>query len=167
MKSQRPSKQFKTWPAGFLITVNVAFVLCDMSVSDELCKLAELSLQAVVLSVLLESAMDEVSSGGGCGSGILLDERLGTGLGITEMEFGSVFKGSNASDAVEIVLTLWLSKEGSVSIGLEILCEEACESSSSDGTIDMVLALLTGGCSTSGICISRSFNESTTASMNI
>ena len=87
----------------------MAFVLCDMSVSDELCKLAELSLQAVVLSVLLESATDEVSSGGGCGSGILLDERLGTGLGITEMEFGSVFKGSNASDAVEIVLTHWLS----------------------------------------------------------
>ena len=145
----------------------MAFVLCEMSVSDELCKLAELSLPVEALSVSPDSVTDEVSNGGSGDDGILLDERLGTGLGITEMEFGSVFKGSNASDAVEIVLTLWLSKEGSVSIGLEILCEEACESSSSDGSIDMVLALLTGGCSTSGIRISRSFNESTTASMNI
>lgn len=147
----------------------MAFVLCEMSVSDELCKLAELSLPVEALSVSPDSVTDEVSNGGSGDDGILLDERLVTGLGITEMEFDSVFKGSNASDEVEIVLSLWLSKEDSVSTGLEISCElEACESFLSDGSIDMVLlALLTGGCSTSGIRISRSFNESITASVNI
>lgn len=49
-----------TWLAGFLTTVTVAFVLCEMSASDELRTLAELSLRAEVL-VWLISVTDEVS----------------------------------------------------------------------------------------------------------
>ena len=70
-----------TWPAGFLTTVTVAFVLCDMSVSDELCTLAELSLRAEPLA-LLDSVTDEVSGvgcGGGSSVGAASNERLGPG----------------------------------------------------------------------------------------
>jgi len=116
-----------------------------MSVSDELCKVAELSLLVEALSVILP-----LSNGG---SDILFEERLG----IIEMEFDSVFKGSHTSDAVEIVAavecTQFLSKEDSICTGLEISCEEPCESFLSDGSTDMVC-----GCSTSG---------SITVSMNI
>lgn len=148
-----------TWPAGFLTTVTVAFVLCDMSVSDELCTLAELSLRVEPL-VLLDSVTDEVPGGGGGGSGAPTNERVGTGVGsdtkfwecITETESDSAFNGVHSSDAVEIVLdfesVLCLTKEDS-------------------GSTDAVLTLLAGGCSACGLLVSRSFSDSITASMNI
>lgn len=169
-----------TWPAGFLTTVTVAFVLCDMSVSDELCTLAELSLRVEPL-VQLDSVTDEVLGGGGGGGdgGAPTNERVGTGVGsdtkfwewITETEFESAFNGVHSSDAVEIVLhfesVLCLTNENSVSIGPEISCEAARESSLTDGSIEAVLTLLAGGCSTCGLLVSRSFSDSITASMNI
>lgn len=89
------------------------------------------------------------------------------------MEFDSAFKGSHTSDAAEVVWVvecmLCLTKEDSVSTGLEISCEEPCdcESSLSDGSTDMVITLLMVGCSTCGFLMSRSFVDSVTASMNI
>lgn len=164
-----------TWPAGFLTTVTVALVLCDMSVSDELCKLAELSLRAEPL-VLLDSVTDEVSNGGGGGgsgappTGIGSDAKFWEWF--TEMVFASAFNGTHSSDAVEVVLdfesVLSLTREdSSVAIGLEVSCEEACELSLSDGSTDTLPTLLAAGCSTFGFCTCMSFSDSITASMNI
>lgn len=104
------------------MTVNVALVLCDMSISDE---------QHFVLAELSQcEELDEVSSDGTDGAA-----------------FDSTFKGSNTTDAAEVV---------SVFIDLEILYEE---SSLSDD--------FNGGGSTCGFCIFPSFKDSITASINI
>ena len=182
LKSHRRIKPSMTWPAGFLTTVTVAFVLCDTSVSDELCKLAELSLLAEPL-VLLDSVTDDVSvgaDGGGCSCRCAgpSNETLGTGLGsdttfwewFTEMEFDSPFNGSHSSAVEEVVLdfesVVCLSEEDSVSTGLDISCQEAPLSDGSTAATDKELKLLVGW-SAFGFRTSRSFNDSITASMNI
>jgi len=177
-----------TWPAGFLTTVTVALVLCDMSVSDELFRLPELPLWAESL-VLLDSVTDDMSvdavgGGGGADSGGCdcncgtADERLGTELGLettywewfTEMEFDSPFNVSHSSGTEEVVLdfesVLCLSEEDSVSMVLEFSCEEASLSDGSIAATDTVLMLLVG-CSAFEFRTSRSFSDSITASMNI
>jgi len=90
-----------TCPAGFLVTVNVAFVLCDMSISDEHFELAELSLcEEHVLP-------DEVSSDDG-----------------DEAACDSAFNGSQTLNAALVICAaecmLCLIKDDSVPIGLEI-----------------------------------------------
>lgn len=165
LKSQRRIKPSMIWPAGFLTTVTVAVVLCDMSVSDELCKLAELSLRADPL-VLLDSVTDNVLS---CGRGGWVPP-IGLDSETAEMVFDSAFNCTDSSDAMEMVIdfasVLYLNREDSFCMGLEISCEE-CESSLSDGSADTLAILLAGGCSAFGFCTSRSFSDSITASINI
>ncbi|MCI26386.1 hypothetical protein A2U01_0047581 [Trifolium medium] len=110
-----------------------------MSISDEHFELAEQLLCEEPFTVLL----DEVSSDVG-------DDAV----------FDSVSKGSHTPDAAEVVCAVecmqCLTKEDSVSIGLEISCEEA--SLSCDSAV---------GCFTCGFCNSRSLRDSFTASINI
>jgi hypothetical protein len=119
------------------MTVNVAFVLCDISISDEHFELAELSLcEEHVLP-------DEVSSDDG-----------------DEAAFDSAFDGSQTLNAAALVICaaecmLCLTKDDSVSIGLEISCEESLSDD------------FNGGCSTCRYCISHSFRDSINASINI
>jgi hypothetical protein len=142
-----------TWPAGFLTTVTVAFVLCDMSASDELCKLAELSLRPEPL-VLLDSVTDNVWTwdGGGCAPPI----RLGSDIKFfAAMVFGSAFNGTVSSDAVEMVIDFE-----------SVLCMTREDSLSDDSTVTLA-SLLAGGCSAFGFGTSRSFSDIITASINI
>jgi hypothetical protein len=131
-----------TWPAGFLMTVNVALVLCDISISDEHFELPVLLLCEEPFTVLLDEVSSDVSD---------------------DAAFDSVSKGSLTPDAAEVVCAvecmLCLIKEDSVSIGLEISCEEACDSSLSNDSA--------GVCSACGFCNSRSLSDSFTASINI
>jgi hypothetical protein len=144
------------WPAGFRSTVNVAFVLPDKSLSVELWTLPEVSLREEVV-VLSDPIMDD-----GVSNVVPTDAALVAGEGPSVAKFWSL----TAKDEVDSVFCF---TEVEVGVFKGLPCstiEDASPLSFCEYLTEAALTL--AGCpSALGCRISKSFNDSITASMNI